>query len=148
MNRLSTQELIRDCGCQVIGVFGTETAPTFSYTIGLTATYGFELIVIGLRPDYATIIFNDIVASLKEFEELKLDVPDDRWANLPVMFKETTDRVRNYVYQADHFYGKPVRVLQMVMSDKNGLLPDASGYDQVYMGNRQTLLYKSKEQLH
>lgn len=128
-------------GCSVIGVFGEQGKPPFAYTIGLTATYGFELLVIGLNGEVATMIFNDIVASLQAYETLELNVPDNRWANLPVMFKEANSKAHDYVHQADGFYGKQVRVLQMVLSDRQGLLPSHPDFDHAHMAPRQALLY-------
>lgn len=135
---------IAQYGQQLIGVFGTseEPAPNFTYTIGLHPKFGFELIAVGLPHHSAAVILNSIGAELRADAKIELDVPDDRWANLPLMFKETSsNKVRDYVCQADHFYETKVRVLQLVLPDKYGKFPAEAGYDSEYMNKRQIILY-------
>lgn len=126
-------------GQQLIGVFDTQ--PGFTYTIGLDHKHGFELIVFGLPYQIAGFILNDIAAKLAAGETLELDKPDDRWANLPCLFKEADDRARGYVCQADRYFDKPVRTIQLVLPDRNGKFPGEEGFDEEHMGPRQVLLY-------
>lgn len=124
-------------------VIGVTDAPPFTYTIGLSDLLGFELINIGVPPHYATAIMNDIAAAIKTGAcTIEFGVPDDRFANLPMMFMNCDQRVREYVIQLDAYYGRAMPVVQLVASDKNGLLPHQEGFDIAYMENRQLLLYK------
>jgi len=134
---------IKSHGQATIGVMGSmENGPSFTYSIGLTAQFSFELLCIGLDPRYATSMINHIAAELRKHEELKLGVPDDRWANLPTLFMEANEKAHEYVIQADEFYGKKVKVVQMVMPDKAGILPTQPGYNHAYMDKFQPLLFK------
>jgi hypothetical protein len=136
--RRSTQEAIRTHGHAVIGVLDS---PAFSYTIGLTPQFDMELIVMALPPPIACAILNDVARALRSGADFALGVPDDRFANLPVMFAECGDAAREYVVQADAFYGREVRVVQMVLSDRNGVLPSQPGFEAEYMRPRQRLLF-------
>jgi Domain of unknown function (DUF4262) len=131
---------IESRGQSVIGVQGPE-GPSFAYTIGLSTKTGYELLCVGLNPKYSTMIFNDIAETLKKGEALNFNTPDDRFANLPCMFVEADARAHEYTVQADNFFNKEVRVVQMVMSDKAGLLPGQPGYDHGHMDKFQPLLF-------
>ena len=137
-----TRAIIEEYGHSVIGVSGDGTSPTFTYTIGLHDLHGFELIVTGIRPQFAHIMFHNISKFLKEGNTLDFNVPDDRWANLPVSFEVcNTELVKDYACQAFNYYDKDITVVQMVLSDQHGILPYQDGYDAAYMGPRQPLLY-------
>ena len=141
--RRTILEGIKSHGQAVIGVMGSkEDGPSFSYSIGLTAQFNLELLCIGLDPRYATAMINSIADKMRGGEELILGVPDDRWANMNTLFMEANDRAHEYVIQADEFYGKKVRVIQMVMPDRAGILPTELGYDHGYMDRFQPLLFK------
>jgi hypothetical protein len=140
-------------GFQMVGVFGTpdDPGPSFTYTIGLEPKYGFELIIFGLPHDFAAHVIHDMVNALKSGQTIETDVKDDRWfamlgedgekINAKCLFKECDSRARGYVYQADRYYERDVRVLQIVITDKHGKFPGEDGYDEEYMGIRQPLLY-------
>jgi Domain of unknown function (DUF4262) len=127
-------------GQSVIGVQG-QGDPSFAYTIGLSEKTGFELLCVGLKPQYATMIFNDIADTIKKGGKLEFNVPDDRFANLPCMFVEANQRAHEYTVQADQFFGKEVKVVQMVLSDRQGLLPGNPRYDHEHMDKFQPLLF-------
>ncbi len=131
---------IESHGQSVIGVQGPE-GPSFAYTIGLSEKTGFELLCVGLNPKYSTMIFNDIAETLKKGADLKFNVPDDRFSNLPCMFVEADKRAHEYTVQADQFFCKDVKVVQMVLSDRAGLLPGNPGYDHAHMDQFQPLLF-------
>lgn len=123
----------------MIGVFDAQ--PSFLYTIGLTVPCGFELIETGLPIKTAHIVLNTIaLAILNDGETIELDKNDERWTNMPVRFRETSNKVREYVCQADQFYYRDVRVLQMVLCDRNGKFPGEPGFDADYMATRQTII--------
>lgn len=127
-------------GVQLIGVHGGGEAPPFAYTIGLTAKFGAELLIVGLPLQYVGQILNQI-AALEVFPEL--DTPNADFTNLPLMFKRCTvngGRLHDeFVVQADVFYGKEVEVVQIVMCDKMGRFPNHSEFDHSYMDPRQSL---------
>lgn len=129
-------------GHQLIGVFSEATQPTFTYTIGLTATHGHELLLVGLRYEYAGTVLNDIAKALGRLE---LDTPFDEFTNLPLMLKRCTKNLvllhENFVVQADSFYGRDVNVLQVVMCDREGHFPGDAQYDRAYMDPRQPLFF-------
>jgi hypothetical protein len=145
-----TEKNIETFGFSDVGVSGTENSPSFNYTIGLSPQFGHEFIMIGLRPDLAHIIICDIVASLKSGLKLELDKiyegEENAWANLPLMFKacdpQHPDLFGEYAIQLKEFYGKEKPVVQIVMSDRAGLLPGHPDFDHAYMDKRQPLLFK------
>lgn len=126
-------------GHQLIGVF--DCVPNFTYSIGLSSKYGFEIIVIGLPPTMAGALINDVAEDLAQGLKIVPGVAYDKWANLPCKFMEAGDSVRGYVCQADRYYGKNVKVLQFVIPDKEGRFSDDEGYDSEYMNPRQPLLF-------
>lgn len=142
---------IRNYGCSLIGVF--DGAPPFTYSIGLSQMKGIgaELILIGLNPQYAAMIFNRIVEEVSMGSKIELDVKDYRWSmdkdgnEMPSMFKAVTktDLLKmNYGTQAFEFYGRgDIPFYQMVMPDAKGIFPGEEGFDGAYMNHRQPLLY-------
>jgi hypothetical protein len=133
---------IARAGHQLMGVFDNDGAmPGFMYTIGLEKQLGFELIVFGLPYKFGGLLLNDIAAREKAGEKLVLDVPDPRWARLPLLFKKADERARGYVCQADRYFGHDVQTVQIVLPDKNARFPGEAEYDIEYMGIRQPLLY-------
>lgn len=129
-------------GVHLIGVFGDEDGPSFTYTIGLTPKFGVELIMAGLRCEYAAAILNAIAA----LDALPaLNEPNEAFSNLPVKFcrcdRDLDNLHENYVVQADGFYGRPVDVVQVVMCDRSGRFPGEPLFDQAYMGPLQALFF-------
>jgi hypothetical protein len=139
-------EDISSYGHTVIGV--ADGKHPFAYTIGLFSdkAFGFELMIVGLRPDLACVIINEVASKIRDGWPLQFDLPDERWANLPVLFKRTNeneDLMRTeYFVQADQYYGTTVPVVQIVMPDKEGNFPGDEKYDTEYMDPRQPLFFK------
>lgn len=131
-------------GFHMLGVFGTEDdpQPSFTYTIGLFRQYGYELIIFGLPYEYAGQAMHRVYALLKQGQELKPGESVDIDFNFPLLVMEADEKARGYVCQADNYYGEPVRTLQLVLPDRNGKYPGEVGYDVLYMGPRQPLLYE------
>ena len=132
-------------GHTVIGV--ADGKHPFAYTIGLFSdeAFGYELLMVGLRPDLACMIINDIAQRVRAGEKIEFDTPDARWANLPLQFKRTDeggDLRTEYFVQADQYYGTQVPVVQLVMPDRNGKFPGDAEYDSAYMNPRQALFFK------
>lgn len=132
------QETIEKYGLQIIGV-GGQGQPSFSYTIGLTAKFGYELLVCGLPSHIAHSVLNTIALD----GTVELDVPTTKFTNLPLLFKETDMSLGKlhdqYVCQADNFYGKEVTVVQIILSDRQGRTPNDDTYDHEYMDKFQPL---------
>jgi hypothetical protein len=141
-NRSTIIDTITKHGHQLIGVGGHESGPSFIYTIGLTATYGLELLIVGLPMKYGSIV-NDIAANLP----LPLNEPLSQFTNMPLMLRRSNwnhERLhREFVCQADRFYGKEVTVVQIVIPDRNGRFPEHADYDHEYMDPRQPLFYSA-----
>lgn len=129
-------------GVHLTGVLGE---PHFVYTTGLYPRIGAEILVFGIPPKSAAVILNDIADHVKkgEGEPLRLDTPDDRWCNLPVVFKKTNPRLeQSYPANVAHdYYRKQVPVWQMVLCDKLGRFPWDENFDFERMSPAQSLLY-------
>jgi hypothetical protein len=140
LNRTSIISTIQDHGHQLI-VGGEAGSPPFIYTIGLTSTYGTELLVVGLPIKYGS-----IVNAVAEALPLPLNEPLTQFTNLPLMLRRcdaNRDRLHDeFVCQADAFYGMEVQVVQIVMPDRNGKFPGHHEYEHEYMDPRQPLFYK------
>lgn len=113
-------------GVHIQGVGAGGNAPAgFTYTIGLSEKFGFEVIVFALPMQVSQPILNHVAAE----GNIVLDVPDDRFANFPVYFKKTNhDLAKNYGVQAEQYYMKNVEFVQMVLCDRNGLYPWDEGF--------------------
>lgn len=142
MNREQYTRIIKEHGHQIIGVIGEDDIPSFAYTIGLTAQFGFELFMAGVRAEYAAQIINDLAKDLP----LVFGVSNLGYANMPLMLKAcdfNLDKLHlDFVRQADDFYGKRVQVVQILMCDREGNLPGQVGYDAAYMNKFQPLFCK------
>jgi len=139
--RIMVRAHIKDYGLSIIGVHN-DNGPHFTYSIGLRESLGYELIVSGLSPRYAHTIFTAIYKSFIDGNTLDFNVPDDRLSNLPVSFEICKPALaREYATQAFVYYERDVQVVQMVLSDRSGILPHQEGYDHEYMGKRQHLFY-------
>lgn len=135
--RRQVMEHIANTGVSIMGVGGSATTPPFAYTIGLTATYGVELIIIGLGISAAHAVLNSIIVE----GTLRIDQTYTKPANMPLMLKEATTKASEYGIQAEDFYGKQLKFVQVVMCDKDGIFPWQAGYDHAYMDERQPLLF-------
>ena len=112
--------------------------PGFCYSIGLTDKLGFELMVCGVSGDMAASIFHTLLTN-----GFELDEPIDKYSNLPIMAKKATRNLellhKEYVFQADRYYGKEVEVVQILLTDPRGKFPFQSDYDAEYMFPYQTV---------
>lgn len=139
---------IKKHGHMVMGVGGDATTASFAYTIGLTSKFNCELLVCGLPWQYSHPILNSIAA---ELSNVQIGTPTEEFSNLPLLLMSCDhdlDRLHsNYVVQADHFYGKRVNVIQVILSDREGRLPMHSEFDQHYMANFQPLFVSAFKKL-
>jgi hypothetical protein len=121
-------------------VIGVQANPPFSYTIGMSEKYGFELVIVGLHHLMAHEILTDIFHKL---DDIPLNIPVEKVANMPVVFKRCDQSlVDNYARQAMNYYKNDcLTVVQMVMPDPKGRQVDDEDYDFAYMLPRQPLLF-------
>lgn len=139
------RSMVADNGIAVIGIGGDATAPPFSYTVGLSKTFGFELINQGVPPTTAQGVFNAIHDSLKNGESLDINVPDTRWANLPIVFKQVAPGVaRHFAFITFRYFNYPedIPFYQLVVPDRKGKFPWEADYDHKYMDDIQWPLYE------
>jgi hypothetical protein len=136
-------------GYALIGVHGTMNSPSFTYSIGASKLYGYEVLMLGLRSTIAAIIINDLMARVKA-KELRLvdglNVPDaavnPAGRPMPALFKLAIPaKVEEYVTIAIRHFGVQPPFLQILMPDRAGLLPGDPRFDHDYMDPRQPLLY-------
>jgi hypothetical protein len=121
-------------------VIGVQANPPFSYTIGMSEKYGFELVIIGLQHPIAHEIFTII---FEHFDHIPLNIPVKRVANMPVVFKQCgPNLIRDYARQAMNYYQDNfLPVVQMVMPDREGRQIYDPEYDFDHMLPRQPLLF-------
>lgn len=141
----SVEQLVRTHGHAVLSIFGNE-GPSWAYTVGLWKRGWPEILVFGMSGVAAQNFLNCLVQHLEEKGgppspgQVMLDV-----ANLPVGFAEVTaQNQREYmaqaVYHCEGAGGVFAGGLQMVLSDRAGVLPGQPGYDHEYMDKFSTCL--------
>lgn len=76
--------------------------------------------------------------------KIQLGQPYSDWTNFPVRFEECNpanpELFDRYAVQAEQFLGFKPKVLQMVLSDRNGKFADDPAYEREFMSNLQPLL--------
>ena len=104
----------------------------WAYTIGLTSTLGYELICVGLPPQVAEPVLNDLAAMLKGAE-----IPDEQAiaeiSNMPVILRtidlaETPD-VGILIGIARRLNIVPTKLRQMLWPDPAGNYPGSPDYN-------------------
>ena len=122
--RIEIKSMIDRHGHMMLGV---AAKPSFTYTIGLSEKYGFELIMVGLRYEFAAQILNDVADHMKAGNSLDLEKEYSDFTNLPARFRMCDiEKAAEYVVQAENYYGHPVNVVQLVMCDREGRFPEDS----------------------
>lgn len=137
--RRAVEENIAKYGHHVMGVGAGPNSPGFTYTIGLTAKYGTELIVFALPMTMACGFLNQIAA----LGNIQLDEPYTNIANFPLHVRKCTGAAAEYGVQAEAFYGRPVQFCQVILCDRAGKMPWEAGFDHAMMDPMQPLLYVS-----
>lgn len=131
--------LVRTYGHAVLAIGAEPPEPSFSYTVGLWESGWPEVIVFGLGPQVAQPILNHLVQLCRQrgappaAGEVVLEI-----SNLPVGFADfAPEHQQNYMAQAlyhcERHGGTFAGGVQMVLSDRKGLLPGQPGYDHQYM---------------
>jgi uncharacterized protein DUF4262 len=107
-----------------------ESFPAFAYTVGLSRRVGSELIMVGLDPYVAGRILNSIATDAVEAGDLQEGplpnvLEGDRVLDLrqmdPSRYNEYLGRL---LWFHDKFERGPLRVMQVVWPDKQGIFPD------------------------
>ena len=129
-----TKEHIARNGRSVFSITGDGKTPNFGYTVGNNKL---EFIVFGnIPPQTLHYLLN---AVWDAFNNPTADAPTDlnvdlNWVfeNLPVKLLDvSTVAASKYNLFSENVYGKfPARVIQVLLTDKNGKYPGAGGYDE------------------
>lgn len=114
-------------GLQVLHVFGDETGPGFSYSIGLYKTYEHpEIIMIGLSQDLMHSLINSMASEIKKgkvYTAFQFD--DDILENFDCYITEVSkDNYYPYVVQASNYYGNDdFPLVQCIYPTTKGIYP-------------------------
>jgi len=129
---------IEEHGCSIIGVFGTEDRPNWTYSIGIPTTVpeAAEILIYGLGPDNAGRIINLVVEQLREGRIFDLGRQyRGILKDLPVYFGRVEDRhYDDHVGQAQDYHesstGFPL--WQLVWTDTQGRFPWQEGFEEKF----------------
>lgn len=117
------QEMIKQYGWTVQGVFDAEGGPFFSYTVGLTEAGLPELIVSGLGPQQGIVVLNN-AAKVHSREELEHGHTSEEIITVEM---RVIDAPRAEIGMATRLYGETARAVQIVWPDDEGLFPAQDG---------------------
>lgn len=138
------QANIANYGFHITGVLHGTLTPSFNYTIGLSDILGYELFMCGIRNDHGAMIINDLVPMLKDGKYVpSCTIPKEVVTNFPLLAAVCTRELdwlySDFTVQIERYYGERRDVVQLLMSDKQGLLPTEQGYDIEYMARFQPI---------
>lgn len=135
---------VEEYGVSMMSVFGDESTPQFTYTLGLSKAGLPELIVFGLRPELAQHVLNDIASRLlkrtadenRQSPVMGEPLNDVLGGGMRVVLLEVTPEVSaQYLHWARRFAndgGYALNVWQLVWPDGSGRLPWEAGFDQKF----------------
>lgn len=122
----------------------TPAVPGYSYTVGLTSTFGFcEVVVFGLTPVAARGIIGDVVGIVASGGEVPVGVEfvglyDNGLRSALVALD--SDAVAGIFPAADEWYGStPYRVAQLMWPDRSGRFPWEPGFDRAMIAAQPVL---------
>lgn len=152
--RARTREIIRKHGWKVQYVLGEGRQPAFAYTVGLSGFGHPELIVFTLPPADAAGVLNTLGERVRAGGRLSADGPLDFGPAWPHRVRLLTVRpaaCAEYLLEANFLYrpldGAPVRALQAVFDNTEGVFPWQIGYRGCgHPHHRQPLLGPPPEQ--
>ena len=124
---------IAEFGHAVLPVPDNPLTPRYTYTVGLTETYGHpELLVFALDHAMAIRMLNALVARIRGGRAIDTREQVDGVANFPLAFRMATpDMARKYAPECFRRYQEWTRspaVMQVVVCDAVGKLPWDAGY--------------------
>ncbi len=132
--KTKTETNVEKYGLEVMGVFGTDYFPTFSYTIGLTKTYNHpEIICFSLSIETAHIILNDVAKIIKAGNKIEIGID---YTNLFVKSSSQfiavdESNLDEYFGQAFKYYqNKKFNAIQLVWTDTKNKLPWETGFEE------------------
>ena len=135
-------------GCHVMAVFPTKAHPgvPWAYSIGIPTTFpgAAEVIVVGLDPDTAHAIINNVVAEMRKGKTFA----DGQEAHglvkkLPLTFRKVAERhYDNYVGQGQIYHKSDSNwpLLQIIWPDTQGRFPWQEGFEDRFRA-KQPLLF-------
>lgn len=121
-------DVIKENGWAVMGILGTQTQPSYSYTIGLSAKSLPEVMMIGVAPDIARIMLNSCARLLLDGRVKPTQhAPVQEVANMPLAFRLDEDAGLAHLSRGARRWsesnGHAMSVLQLVFPDAKGHLP-------------------------
>jgi hypothetical protein len=136
---------VRQHGCHIVGIAADERGPKYDFSVGLFLNYGqAELILFSLYADDACSLINtvrDRAAAGRKF--VAGEVCDDILIESRVCFIDASfPAFVDYMGIAIWFYRRslhPFPCLQMVWSDRSGLFPWNTGFDERLKGYQPLL---------
>lgn len=126
-------ECVEDGIWMALGILGSATNPTYTYTIGLSAQGFPELIMVGLSAQKAAGIINNIGEGFVDGSILpqhRLLVNDV--ANLPCTLVEL-DNIRFQYMNQTKFYFPRYSAMQVIAPDSKGRFPLEKGFNHAQM---------------
>lgn len=123
---------IREHGWAVQSVLPGPDNPSFSYTLGLTESFGHaELIMVGFRPELMHRLLNDVGELVRAGERFgDWDKSDKVISGYPVVFRELApEAAREWAKAARNRNGDRLTVLQVFLPDAAGRFPWDDGCD-------------------
>ena len=122
---------VEENGWTLQSVFGSEDTAPFSYTIGLSVTYGHpEVYVCGLQHEIAQQLLASVAARISAGERFDVPVTDAEIANVPTAFRPVRgEEVDENSGIGQEVLGRPFGAVQLFWPDKNGLMPWEDGCD-------------------
>ena len=131
-------------GFHLIGIMAGQHTPPFTYTIGVSETLGYEVLMCGLRNDFAAHIIADYVkGAIKGKYAPDCIIPAETLTNHPLMVAKATKELEwlysEFTVQIERFYNERKPVVQLIMADKQGRLPVDQEFDIEYMARFQPI---------
>lgn len=120
------RELIAKHGHMIQSILPSENSPSWSYTIGLARTLGFEIVVFGLPQDVASSLLNPLAERLRA-QPIHDGEPIERIANTPLRLL-TCAGTASQLRVATALGMAPERVRVLQWPDTAGRFPGDPGY--------------------
>lgn len=131
----SVDSIIKKAGFAFLSIAQDGKTPPFSYTVGITETYGCpELMIFGVGQNVADAVFNGLATRIKNGERFNDGDVASQLLNMPVAIKAVSKELAGpfALNVASRYKGtKHVpNFQQIVYPDRSGKFPWEVGYDQ------------------